>query len=442
MSRSIIERTVILPFHLALEIAFIALLLLHIILSLMVPVHWRNLWRKFSKGSFSTTNWIKLIQRLSGYLLIVLAGLVILTGLDWYGLGLRDLVPFLQHIRYDIFMIITIAVHVAIGVHFALKRHKVRSPLVTLSILTVLVMSVVIIGLWDSNGLLLPGSPYGGGTLPDDGSPHIPPLNGTIPNPPQNTKPNQEGIIQILQDVYSFFPENIETVRPDIFQPGYFSMFDILVHLDSVGQITMEYHFDESMDTHVIDSLYGASNWWYEAIYQGGWPERNVFRMDHYPWKDGASLKLISESSDRLNSYHTKFREEVQRLNANNGQLIIPEVTISGESFFKTFTNVLVTPYSWRTDVFTNYTITALDVIFSLAEQGHITYEVEWIETIFDVTIQHYWVQGIDDDIASGRCGFVYESGYQGIIGNHIHLPPDSRVLTSPEYVLFYWICI
>jgi hypothetical protein len=38
------------------------------------------------------------------------------------------------------------------------------------------------------------------------------------------------------------------------------------------------------------------------------------------------------------------------------------------------------------------------------------------------------------------RCGFVYETGalaYRGR-GNHIHLPPDSRVIHAPEYPEFF----
>ena len=41
--------------------------------------------------------------------------------------------------------------------------------------------------------------------------------------------------------------------------------------------------------------------------------------------------------------------------------------------------------------------------------------------------------------------GFVYEAGslyYVGFRGNHIHLPSDFRILNSPYYVEFFWICI
>jgi hypothetical protein len=98
-----------------------------------------------------------------------------------------------------------------------------------------------------------------------------------------------------------------------------------------------------------------------------------------------------------------------------------------------------------RSDAFKGGTITALDVILSLGDQGLIEYELQWYESIGSARIvKSYWVEAIDGDKAYGRCGFVYESGsleFKGS-GNHIHLPSDTRILNSPEYVKFFWICI
>jgi hypothetical protein len=96
-------------------------------------------------------------------------------------------------------------------------------------------------------------------------------------------------------DVFQFDATAVETVRPDIFQAGHFSLFDILVHLDERGELDLEYHFDESMNTHLIDSINGESGWWYRANYTGGWREQNVFRMGMYPYKDGTSLRVFQE---------------------------------------------------------------------------------------------------------------------------------------------------
>ena len=79
---------------------------------------------------------------------------------------------------------------------------------------------------------------------------------------------------------FTFDTSQVQTLRPDIFQPGHFSLFDILVHLAERGDIKLAYHFDGHMDTHLIDAINGEPHWWYEAHYSRGWYESNVFRMD------------------------------------------------------------------------------------------------------------------------------------------------------------------
>ena len=82
----------------------------------------------------------------------------------------------------------------------------------------------------------------------------------------------------------------------------------------------------------------------------------------------------------------------------------------------------------------------------SLGDLGLITYELKWYDSIGTANyVRNYWVEGIDEDIAAGTCGWVYKSGslnFLGFQGNHIHLPQDSRVLNSPEYYKTFWICL
>ena len=253
------------------------------------------------------------------------------------------------------------------------------------------------------------------------------------------------GTVKIGRDRFEFDPTQVETVRPDLFNPGYFSMFDVLVHLGRQGEIDLEYHFDESMNTHVIDSMNGETNWWYEAYYSGGWSEHNVFRMDHYPWKNRTTLKLFEMKRSRIEDIYSEFREELTRRNDNRGRVVIPSVIIKKRGSTIEFENVEVMAHNMRSDAFKGGTITALDVILSLGDQGLIEYELQWYESIGSARIvKSYWVEAIDGDKAYGRCGFVYESGsleFKGS-GNHIHLPSDTRILNSPEYVKFFWICI
>jgi len=166
--------------------------------------------------------------------------------------------------------------------------------------------------------------------------------------------------------------------------------------------------------------------------------------MDHYPYKDNMRIEILQVHENDLQRRYDIFKEEVDRFKANGGKVVIPEVEIKKPSGDLIFKNVTVEPHNLRNDMFQDGTITAIDVIMSLGEQGLIDYELKWYENIGIAEVRDYWVERIDEDTAFSRCGFVYEEGdrsYRGY-GNHIHIPMDIRVLNSPEYFYTFWICI
>ena len=247
-------------------------------------------------------------------------------------------------------------------------------------------------------------------------------------------------------------PVGISTVRPDIIQSNHFSVFDLVVRLGELGEIDLAYHYDEAMATHVIDSIDGEAGWWYEAHYSGGWFERNTHRMDQYLVKDETAVRLFKDRASRLSTLYEEFEEEVARLLVNDGKVIIPRITIEGPRREQlVFENIEVLPHNTRTDLYQPGTITALDILLSLGEQGSLTQlGITWYEAIFTADpVDHYFVEHIQgeglDAQAYGSCGFVYEVGYtriSGFAGAHIHIPTDARVLVSPEYALWFWICL
>ena len=82
----------------------------------------------------------------------------------------------------------------------------------------------------------------------------------------------------------------------------------------------------------------------------------------------------------------------------------------------------------------------------SLGDQGLLNYTLGWYDSIGDADIvKNFWVEGINQDISYGTCGWVYETGspqYSRFRGNHIHIPQDYRPLNSPEYYETFWICL
>jgi hypothetical protein len=245
----------------------------------------------------------------------------------------------------------------------------------------------------------------------------------------------------------SFEASQVQTQRPDVFQPGHFSLFDILVHLSERGDITLAYHFDERLDTHVIDTLNDRDGWWYQAFYSNGWPESNVFRMDRYPYKNDTTIRVSTTTDDRLTAIHRAFQEEVARLKGNGGQIIIPDLAIRSPVGDWTFQDVVVTPHGVRDDLFQPGVVTALDALISLREQDKLSaLKLTWYERIgFADPVDSYFVEGINQAEAAGTCGFVYEAGprtFSGFSGTHIHIPCDARTIVSPEYALWFWICL
>ena len=263
---------------------------------------------------------------------------------------------------------------------------------------------------------------------------------------PDGTSLTETGRITIRSvGEFEFNPSQIESVRSDIFKEGYFSIFDILVHLHERRDIDLAYHFDDAMNTHVIDSLNGERYWWYRAYYHMGWGENNAFRMDHFPYKDRMTISIGPVNESYIHEVHSIFRDEVQRRRDNDGKVIIPEVIIRGPETRLELKDVEVFSHNLRKDIFQNDVITAIDVIMSLGELGELSYDLRWQENIGSAIIKQYFVDRINEDVSFRRCGFVYEAGsrrFDGFRGNHIHLPSDTRVLNSPEYLSYFWICI
>ena len=168
--------------------------------------------------------------------------------------------------------------------------------------------------------------------------------------------------------------------------------------------------------------------------------------MDMYPDKNGTHIRLLQVQPDYLEEIHRTFAEEVQRLETSGGQMIIPEWTVRFPAANYTFRDVRVTAHDLRSHVFQPGVLTALDVVLSLGEQGQLpAVKLTWYESIgLADPVQHYWVEQMGDAVANGGCGFVYETGplaFRGFIGSHIHIPSDTRVMVSPEYALWFWIC-
>jgi len=116
------DSTHVTSFHLIFEWGFILLLLFHVLYTL----------RYIKISSFRLLknprlHWLRITQQITKWLILIFAVLVILSGISYYEIILVDLIPFSQHQRYDIFLIISIIFHVMASAKLALKRRRVKS---------------------------------------------------------------------------------------------------------------------------------------------------------------------------------------------------------------------------------------------------------------------------------------------------------------------------
>ena len=432
ITRLPVDRSLFNLIHTNLCYLFTVVFIIHFYISVFVIRYpWKRTLENVLRGNAGKWTLIKLTQRVSAWAIVLGAGVLIITGLGWYGLLWRT-IPFVQHRVYDLLAGVSIVIHVSMGAKSAFTRIQIGGQRVNILLILCAVILIAVVLYADSYILKESGN-----------NKEATVIVGETPN---GTLPVLEGRIMIGDESYRFNPKEVNTSRPEIFKPGYFSIFDVLIHLGEREVIELEYHFDESMNTHIIDSLQQVQYWWYYAYYSGGWVEQNAFRPDLYPWKDGMNVEFYKVRKGIIDERERIWRMEVNRTRENEGKIIIPLVKLEGKSFNLKFEDVEVTAHNLRSDVFMKDTITAIDVIQTLGDKGLIDYELMWYEEIGTARIvKNYWVESINEDTNFGRCGFVYEVGdtlLEGFNGNHIHLPSDIRVINSPEYVYYFWICI
>jgi len=201
----------------------------------------------------------------------------------------------------------------------------------------------------------------------------------------------------------------------------------------------------------------GLEGWWYDAHYEGGSFDQTVVRMDQYPVKDATEILLYLENPVRLASIENHFRNEVDRLSANEGVIVIPRVTLRSATSEVVFEDVAVEAHGVRLDVFQPGWTTMLDVLLSLADRGEIdSMGLEWRVADGDIAIiDGYYVTSIvAGDFAPesvGSCVLTHQVGGNVISEylaphthtmSHVHLTGDLEVLVSPESVEWLWVCL
>jgi hypothetical protein len=298
-------------------------------------------------------------------------------------------------------------------------------------------------------------------------------LNGRAsdPSPPSSR-------VDILGRVFEFDPAQyvIRTTRPDVFAPGYFSMFDVILAVAKRNGIPISYRFDLKSMTYFISRIDGRSgNYWYRFSYDAGsgnaqeLSNRRANRWDEALWRPGVWVKVVE--GETLDEIKTEYLDEIARERTLGH--VIPEVRISVNpsnylgnppgsgriTVSRTFSNVRVTPHDWRATGYLSVApkpfrpgvVTSLDILLSLQDQGALDVVTGMFYTYFaGHSIQSYYVvglgfPGVGTAHASGRQGFVYttENGTPNRLPNNadskLHLTCDIHVIHAPDFSSWRW---
>jgi len=284
--------------------------------------------------------------------------------------------------------------------------------------------------------------------------------------------------VEILGRVFDFDPAQyvIRTTRPDIFAPGYFSMFDVLLAVAKRNGISISFRFDPKCLTSFIHRVDGVSGtYWYRFSYDAGTGNaqelnnRRANRWDEALWRPGVWIKVVA--GEDVEALKAEFMEEVARERVQGH--VVPDVRISLNpsnyrgnptdsgriTVSRGFTNVRVRPHDWRTTgypspapkPFRPGVVTSLDILLSLQDEGALDLVAGMFYTFFaGHYIDSYYVAamgfpGVGMAHASGRQGFIYttENGIPGRLPNNadakLHITSDIHVIHAPDFSSWRW---
>ncbi|WP_299801962.1 cytochrome c3 family protein [uncultured Shewanella sp.] len=266
---------------------------------------------------------------------------------------------------------------------------------------------------------------------------------------------------------------NIDTMRPDLFQPGRGSVMDLLVWAGKNYGLDIKIEKDEALNTHFITAIEGIKGLpeavdqetlgqtegqgWKYLVAPSVWEDKDIangdydtkglyykeeeiyFRMDHHPLKNEMSIVIMPAEPGEMEIRKKKYEKEMDRMAQNGGKVIIPEMVIdfkpaqysaTGEVLVPNqrvvFKNIEVKAHNLRTDIYQPGVITELDAWLSLDEQrDDLTIDYSyWPRLSTNANVQGYVATAITfngrDDLGNivnerytnnGSCGFVHTTG-------------------------------
>ena len=113
--------------HLWFNWFFVILLFIHIIvIEGLIKFKWFQVFRNIRNTRISYFLCLRVLQKLTGYFLILVSIMIIVSGLSWYTISTYAS-PLYQHIRYDIYLIVLLIIHTALGAKMVFFRRRINT---------------------------------------------------------------------------------------------------------------------------------------------------------------------------------------------------------------------------------------------------------------------------------------------------------------------------
>ena len=150
VTRFDVNKSLIIYIHTNLCYVFTAIFIIHFYISVFIIRYpWKHTLENLLRGKMGKWTLIKLTQQISGWAIVFGAGLLIITGLSWYGI-FWWIIPFAKHRFIDVLAGVSIIVHVSTGSKCALTRRHMGGQTANMLIILLSIILIVIVFCVDS----------------------------------------------------------------------------------------------------------------------------------------------------------------------------------------------------------------------------------------------------------------------------------------------------
>lgn len=150
VTRFEVNKSLIIYIHTNLCYVFTAIFIIHFYISVFIIRYpWKNTLKNLLRGKIGKWTLIKLTQQISAWAIVIGAGVMIITGLGWYGL-FWWIIPFSRHRLFDVLAGVSIIIHVSTGSKCALNRMQIGGKTANIIIILFSIILIVIVFCVDS----------------------------------------------------------------------------------------------------------------------------------------------------------------------------------------------------------------------------------------------------------------------------------------------------